>query len=563
MRFCQYEMRRKIWNIKEVTSQACQLAEKYKFSVYLTQILLNRNICEGDFDRFINPALAQHHHPPALLPDIEKAADRIKQAVRQQERILVCGDYDVDGVTSLAIFYEYIKDYPGTYSFYIPHRVKEGYGLNKEVIEKAKLEGRTLIIAFDCGTNSLEEITLAQENGIDVIVVDHHLPRKELNRPFAFINPKQQDSRYPFCDLSSAALSFKLLQVLKGAGCWENLDLVALSIVCDVVPLKGENRLFLGEGIKALQRTSRPAIKMLCEAARLRQDNIDTFHIGFILGPRINACGRIAHAKEALALFLSEDENEIRALARKFCEYNRMRRDIEGRILKEADAMLGGDLFDGHAIVVCGKDWHPGVLGIVASRLADKYYRPSFVISFDDEIGRGSGRSIHSVHLIEALDKCSTLLCSYGGHSRAAGIEIAREDVESFRDKINSFLREKLSPCDLIPVLNIDVKISFADITIDFIEEISKLRPFGEENAKPLFVSHNIKKKSAAKKIPAGFSVWLTDNVKTLEAVVYSGDLLQIIEYADSFDIVYSLEKNTYHNIPKLTIKDCRLSQGS
>ncbi|UCD15448.1 MAG: single-stranded-DNA-specific exonuclease RecJ, partial [Candidatus Omnitrophota bacterium] len=453
-------MRRKIWNVKEITRHARQLAEKHKLFVYLVQIFLNRGICEDEFERFLNPT-ADTLHCPSLLPDIEKAANRIKKATATGEKILICGDYDVDGLTSLAIFYEYIRVYPDMYSFYIPHRTKEGYGLNKQVLEKAKSENRTLIVAFDCGTNSLAEIELAKEYGIDVIVVDHHLPKEGLNCPFAFVNPKRKDSQYPFYDLSSAALSFKLLQALKGKNCWQVLDLVALSVVCDVVPLKGENRALLQEGIKYLRRTARPAIKALCRVARLKQENIDTFHIGFILGPRINASGRVAHAQEALELFLSEDEEKAYALAVRFDEYNRRRRDIEARILKEAESLLETEVFDDHAIVVSGKNWHPGVLGIVASRLVDRYYRPSFVISFDDKVGKGSARSIHSVHLMEVLDKCAASVCSYGGHSRAAGIEIYRQDLDSFKDKVNSFLRDNLNPDDLIPVLDIDAKISF------------------------------------------------------------------------------------------------------
>ncbi|MFH1503899.1 MAG: single-stranded-DNA-specific exonuclease RecJ, partial [Candidatus Omnitrophota bacterium] len=392
-------MRRKIWNVREITPLAYQLAQKHKLSPQLVHIFLNRNVKEDAFSRFLNPTI-DDLHSPNLLPDIEKAANRIKTAAASGEKILICGDYDVDGVTSLAIFYEYIKDYPGIYSFYIPHRAKDGYGLNKEVIEKAKAQGRTLIIAFDCGTNSLEEVTLARQYGIDVVVVDHHLSKKELNCPFAFVNPKREDSQYPFYDLSAGALSFKLLQVLKGDSALEVLDLVALSTVCDVVPIKGENRVLLGEGLKVLRKTKRLAIVALCKVVKLKQENIDTFHIGFIIGPRINAAGRVAHANEALELFLTKDKEKIDELVQRFGEYNRKRKEIETKILKEADQMLGGDAFDGHAVVVSGQNWHPGVLGIVASRLKEKYYRPAFVISFDDNVGKGSARSIHSVHLM-------------------------------------------------------------------------------------------------------------------------------------------------------------------
>ena len=554
-------MRRRLWKVRELNPKAKELAKAYNISTFLAQVFLNRGIGEGDFASVLDPKFA-NLHCPSLLPDIEKAVARIKQAVAREEKVLVFGDYDVDGITSLAIFHEFAREFPNVFSFYIPHRIKEGYGLNKEAIAKAKEEKVSLIITFDCGTGAVEEIALAKSLNIDVIVVDHHLIGDDSIKPFAFINPRRKDSKYPFGDLSAAALSFKLLQALTDSLPEQALDLVALSLVCDVVPLKGENRVLLRGGLEAIRQSPRLAIKALCKAGSVKQENIDTFHIGYILGPRINASGRVAHAQESLELFLTEDESKVYDLASKLSEYNKLRRSIEAQILKEAEQKIGDSGGNEHAIVVSGDDWHPGVLGIVASRLADKYYRPSFVFSFNEDSGKGSARSIESVHLIEMLDKCADSLLVYGGHSKAAGVEIKREELENFREKINASIKEDLSPRDFIPTIDIDARLDFNNIDMGLIEGVEKLKPYGEGNSQPLFTAYNISKKGAPRKINSFYSLWLENSERTFEAICYDKDILEIIDYADSFDIVFSLQANYYHNTPKLIIRDCRLSGG-
>ncbi len=555
-------MRRKIWKIKELNPKAKELAQKHNISIFLAQILLNRGIEDNDFNSFLSPSPGDFHSP-LLLPDINKAAARIEQAVKGSEKVLVFGDYDVDGITSLAVFHEFSKKFSNTFSFYIPHRIKEGYGLNREAILRAKEEGVNLILAFDCGTNAKEELELAHNLNIDVIVIDHHYPKEGLTNCFAFINPRRKNSSYPFADLSAAALSFKLLQVLTKSMCYEALDLVALSLVCDVAPLKGENRILLKEGLRVIKKSQRFSIKALCKVSSVKQENIDTFHMGYILGPRINASGRVAHSQHSLELFLTEDERKSHELANKLSEYNQLRRAIEVQILKEAESRIKDNINDDYAIVVSGKNWHAGVLGIVASRLTNKYYRPSFVISFDENVGRGSGRSIESVHLVEALDKCADSLLTYGGHKKAAGIEIRKDELENFKEKINSFIEENLEPRDFIPSIDIDAVLAFKDIDLKFTGDLEKLKPYGEGNKAPLFASYKVLKKSSPKKIKSGFFLWLSDSTRTFEGAIYDRDVLEVINYADVFDIVFSLERNHYHNTPKLTIRDCRFSDGN
>jgi len=275
---------RKRWNIKKLSNEAEQLGNKYSLNPVIVQLLINRNIPESEFLSFLNGG-GSVAYSPDTLPDIGKASDRIRAAIKRKERIVLFGDYDVDGLTSLAVFYDYIKHTDADFHFYVPHRIKEGFGLNKEAISEAKQKGTGLIVSFDCGTNAYEEIKYASSLGIDTIVVDHHQPKEGRTPSYAFVNPKRRDSKYPFKDLSAATVTFKLVQALKGEDCPDLLDLVALSIVCDVVPLQGENRYLLKEGIKLLKTTQRPSISALCHIAGLKQNNIDVFHLGYILGP--------------------------------------------------------------------------------------------------------------------------------------------------------------------------------------------------------------------------------------------------------------------------------------
>ena len=551
----------KNWKINTLTPYAQKLASKYNISSILAQLLLNRKIKEEDFSSFLNPDFSCLYSP-FMLPDMEKAVLRIKKATKEKEKVLVVGDYDVDGITSLGIFYEFAKKFKDIFSFYIPHRLKDGYGLNQNIVKEAKERGVSLIICFDCGTNSYPEIEWARKFKIDVIVVDHHQVRQGRFSSFAFINPKRKDCFYPFSHLSSAAISFKLLQALKNTSCKNLLDLVSLSLVCDVVPLQGENRILLKEGLKWIRKSNRPSIKMLCNIGRIKQENINPFHIGYILGPRINASGRVACARDSLNIFFSEDEKEVFNLVNKLEEYNRLRKDIENEVLKEADAILNRECLDKIAIVIEKDEWHPGVLGIVASKLVEKYYRPIFLFSFEDNLGTGSARSIPSLSLIEVLDKCSDYLLVYGGHRKAAGMKIFRENIDEFKEKVNEKVEAMVSMSDLVPTLKIDLELSFKDINMGLVEEIEKLRPFGEENPLPLFVSFRVNKKTPLKKINNGYSVWLTQEGRIFEGIIYDKDITQIIEYGECLDIVYSLENNTYYNSVRLIIKDCRLSKS-
>ncbi len=552
---------RKRWAVKELTDEASILGKELNFNPIVVQLLLNREVAKGDFISFMNPQVSSLHSP-LLLPDIKVAVERIKKALKKKEKIFLFGDYDVDGITSLTIFHEYIKNTGGIFSFYIPHRTKEGFGLNKNAVRTIKKEGGNVIIAFDCGTNSFDEIELARSLGIDVIVIDHHQPQDNFKGPLAFVNPKRKDCRYPFPYLSSAAVAFKVVQALKEDDCFDLLDLVALSIVCDVVSLRGENRILLKEGLKRLKNSDRFSINALCKTSGVKKHNLDIFHLGYILGPRINASGRVNTAKEALDMFLAKDAQSAETCARRLEGYNRLRREIESGVLKEADDLLSREGTQNPVSVVYKQGWHHGVLGIVASRLLDKYYRPTLVIGFDQDKGRGSARSVGNFNIVDALNQCGEYLCACGGHKKAAGIEILYKNVEGFKKKLNEVIAKTIDSKDLIPCLDIDLEIGFEAISVDLAEAIENLKPYGEGNPVPLFTTKKVFIRQSPKKVSSRlYSVWLSNGGFTYEAVFgVRGGFGEILNYGKEFEIVYCLEKNYYQNSLKLVLKDIRLA---
>lgn len=553
---------RKKWVLFPVPGNLNDLSVKHRLHPVTVQVLLNRGVEEKDFEVFLNPGFSALH-PPGHLPDIDRAVSRIKKAISRREKIFVFGDYDVDGVTSLAIFHEYMKKFPLDIDFHIPHRVKEGYGLNKEAIIKARDRGAGLLICFDCGTNSHEEISLAKEFGIDVIVVDHHSPKPGHNLlPHAFVNPKREDFDYPFPDLSGAGLAFKLVWALDGTPQTGLLDMVAMSIVCDVVPLRGENRILLREGIEHIKNGSRPGISALCKAARVNPGKIDSYHIGYILGPRVNACGRVSSAHEAFQLFVSTEAGEsLDSLAARIDRYNRDRQSIERKVLKEAEEIIERELIDDSAFVLFKENWHPGVLGIVASRIADKYGRPAFVLGMEKGQGKGSARSVPGVHILEVLDECKDSLHSYGGHQKAAGIQILPDRIDEFRDRLNHVVHKTMRGREAGPKVMIDAELSLNIISMEVAAQLEKLKPFGEKNTQPLFLTRSLTPRTKPKKIAPGLSsFWISDGVYTYEASFYERDgFSDMIAYGSPVDVVYSLGINSYHSVPKLFIKDLRM----
>ena len=455
--------------------------------------------CSDDVSAFLQPRL-RSLSDPFLLPNMAAAVERILAAIDRRERIVLFGDYDVDGVTSLALLGELLQRYGATRELFLPLRMEEGYGLSPESVERCcEQHHPQLLIAVDCGTSSLAEIAALKQRGIDVIVLDHHEPKAALPDCVAVVNPKTEPE-CPFEYLCSVGIVFKLCHALlktrpaPGFDLKANLDLVALGTVADIVPLEKENRLLVQRGMLELARSKRPGLRKLMEVAAVRSP-VAAEHIGFRLGPRLNAAGRLATAEKALRLLLTSDQTEADELAALLDAQNRDRQAVERQSCEEAEKALV-DHFDparDAAIVLGSRDWHPGVLGIVASRLARKYHRPTILVAFDAAgLGKGSGRSIGGLSLVDVLNRCAKHLEKFGGHEMAAGLAIREENFVAFADAFRQVARQLLSEEDLQPRLHLDHELTFSQLTGDLLRWHQALEPFGNGNLQPIFFSRSV-----------------------------------------------------------------------
>ncbi len=473
------------------------------FSIPLAQTMINRGIkTAGQLDSFLNPRLTMLADP-FDLPGMAKAVRRIADAVQNGERIFIHGDYDADGVTATAIVMDALKKLGSEPRYHIPARAF-GYGLGSEGIKKAKESKASLIITVDCGITSFEAVSAANSIGIDVIVTDHHEPVRDttsanpagrfvLPDAFTVVNPKLAQGPSPSADLSGAGVAFKLAQALLGNSLdnvLELIDLAALGTAADVVPVVGDNRIILKEGLKLIQSGVRPGIKALKEVAGIKPGSMRATALHFMLIPRINAAGRIADANDVVKLLLTDSYDEAARLAEWLNGLNVRRQEIGESVFSEAMAMLqasGSGPEGTGAIVVCKEGWHRGVLGIVAAKMTEAFYRPSFVLSVEAGVARGSARSIPSFDIYHGLSSCNELLRTFGGHKQAAGLSLSSGDIDSFRDMISRLVLETVAEDDLVPVLRIDAPLKLSDVTADFVREITCLEPFGYGNEEPVF----------------------------------------------------------------------------
>ena len=473
------------------------------FSIPLAQTIINRGIkTAGQLDSFLNPRLTMLADP-FDLPGMAKAVRRIADAVQNGERIFIHGDYDADGVTATAIVMDALKKLGSEPRYHIPARAF-GYGLGSEGIKKAKESKASLIITVDCGITSFEAVSAANSIGIDVIVTDHHEPVRDttsanpagrfvLPDAFTVVNPKLAQGPSPSADLSGAGVAFKLAQALLGNSLdnvLELIDLAALGTAADVVPVVGDNRIILKEGLKLIQSGVRPGIKALKEVAGIKPGSMRTTALHFMLIPRINAAGRIADANDVVKLLLTNSDDEAMRLAEWLNGLNVRRQEIGESVFSEAMDMLhasGSGPEGTGAIVVCKEGWHRGVLGIVAAKMTEAFYRPSFILSVEAGVARGSARSIPSFDIYHGLSRCNELLRTFGGHKQAAGLSLSSRDIDSFRDMISRLVLETVAEDDLVPVLRIDAPLKLSDVTADFVREITCLEPFGYGNEEPVF----------------------------------------------------------------------------
>lgn len=560
---------RKIWRLKpEEPDIQRELKGSLNISGITARLLSNRGIrTPEEAKAFLSSSLSSCHDP-FQLKGMDKAVHRIKQAVRENEKILVYGDYDADGVTSAALVYTALKRLGANVHTYIPNRLEEGYGLNIAAIKRAAANGSSLLVTVDCGTSSFKEVEFAKASGIDIIVTDHHeLLNGMLPDAYSVVNPLQEGCPYPFKHLAGVGVAYKLAKaIFEGTPHFAEdfLDLVSLGTVADVAPLIGENRILTKHGLNELSKRGRPGLKALMEVARLNFKDISSGHIGYILGPRINAMGRVGSADKALELILSEVYEDSFALAETIDKENRNRQKIESGILEEAMAKVEREInFKEHRVIVmAGHGWHPGVIGIVASKIADRFYRPTILISLDGKYAKGSGRSIDNFNLFDYLLRCKDTLLSFGGHEAACGITIDKDRVDDFRAEINELAFEIKDDSVFSPKLDIDMEIPLGELDECSINEMETLAPFGTENPKPVLASRGVVVKDGPRKIgKSGFKVWVTDNKVTCEAVSFGRrNDIDMPKPGSSIDIAYSPSINEYQGLRsiQLEIKDIR-----
>jgi len=499
-----------LWKIKNSGNREIETLLGKEFGIHpiIAQILANRNILDLESaHRYLSPSL-NDLYSPFLMMDMKKGVSRLLKAIHEQEEIVIYGDYDADGITSVAILYKFIKTLTPHVAYYIPDRINEGYGLKKTAVDKFKNNNTRLIITVDCGISDHEQIAYALSLGLDTIVLDHHEIAGELPPAYASINPNRTDCTFPFKDLAGVGIAFNFLIALRGSlrkeGFWKNdeypnlkeyLDIVALGTIGDIAPLVDENRIFAKIGLELITEGKRPGIKALKEISGIDGQIVDSFKASFCLIPRINAAGRIASPQEAVELLLTDNPEEARQLAERLDSYNRRRQSMEKNILQEIMEKIGNlpDIEKMNALVFASDKWHPGVVGIVASRLVDLFSRPAFVISLSNGVGKGSGRSVYDFNIYKGIQQCASLLLSYGGHCHAAGISIKEDDIDEFACLLDEIIRDSAQTPELLSQTFIDSECRLQDINHDLISQMERLAPFGSKNPEPVLCARNIK----------------------------------------------------------------------
>ena len=558
----------KVWKFKEPDIELKNaLADQLGCSSLFAQLLIHRGISDaGEAKKFLANRLEDLYNP-ILMADMDKAVERLRRAIDKKETIFIATDFDVDGVTSCAILETELKRLGAHVEHYVPHRVKDGYGLNAEAVALAKKAGAKVFLSLDCGITSVREMQSLKTAHIDGIIVDHHEPPEtELPIAYAILNPKQKRCAYPFKELAGVGLVYKLIQALQPADAAAYLDLVALGTVADVVPLRGENRIFVKHGLDALNRTERQGLRSLMDAAGIKEKKVSTHAISFILAPRLNASGRIDSANTSLNLLLTKDEEEADQLAQDLNDNNRQRQRIEEQVMQEAMDLIEKEINfkDDYIIVLSKDDWHPGVLGIVASKIVDRFYRPTVVISLKDDVGRGSARSIHNFHIYEALRQCEAFLKEFGGHKYAAGLTIDRKNIKEFKKVLNEITRLNFKEESLSPVLETDAQIPLSLINEELVASIDQLSPFGEGNLRPVFISRGLQVKSRPILVGKNsLKFWVSDGDLTFEAIGFGmSDYYEMTDNAGRLDLAYCLGWDNWnpHNLIQLEIKDMKVA---
>ena len=542
-----------------------ELVEKFGISGILSRILVNKNITQKDeIDLFMNPT-RKDFHDPFLMPDMEIIVDRVLQAIEQKEKIMIYGDYDADGITSITVLKSFLEERGLEVASYIPNRLDEGYGLNKTALKKIYDDGYRLIITVDCGISGIDEVDYANSLGMEVLITDHHEPVEILPKAMAVVDAKRKDNKYPFNQLAGVGVVFKLIQAISiKLGLEEKeylkyLDIVCIGTISDIVPLVDENRVIAKLGLKLIAQTRNIGLKALLEVIGFK--NIDSTTISFGVAPRINACGRMGDEQVALDLFLEKDYDKAKELAIKLNEYNIERQTIEKSIFDEATEKIEKNEKDKACIIVGSEGWHHGIIGIVASKVTEMYFKPSILICFEGNDGKGSGRSIPGFDLHDALTECSDYLEKFGGHSMAVGVTVSRDKFELFKNKFEEYAKSH-DIDKIIPVINIDSELSLKDIDIDSVKSLQKLEPYGEANKMPVFMIRNLKINSI-RALSEGKHLKLTlkDDGYMINAIGFNmGNLSNEYLIDDKVDVIGNLDINSFNGNEsiQLILKDIR-----
>jgi single-stranded-DNA-specific exonuclease len=557
----------KRWIYKERPSpeRVQQLSKIININPLLSTVLLQRGI--ADFDaakKFFRPSL-HDLHDPFLLQDMDRAVARLNYAIEEGEKILIYGDYDVDGTTAVALVYSYLKSFYPHCDFYIPDRYAEGYGVSEAGIVWAEQNNYTLIIALDLGIKSSDMVTLATHKGIDFIICDHHLPGGDIPNAVAVLDPKRDDCDYPFKELSGCGLGFKLMHAFartyrQEEEIFDYLDLVVVSIASDIVPISGENRILAHYGLQKLNQNPRPGLKALKEICAIKTD-LDISAIVFTLGPRINAAGRVAHAHGAVELLVARTEDEANALAEKVNLKNDLRREFDMNITEEAIAMIESDetLLKAKSTVLFKETWHKGVIGIVAARCVEKFYRPTVILTESNDKITGSARSIKDFDLYKAISGCSDLLEKYGGHKYAAGLTLDKSNLHAFRERFEQVVAESITEEMLTPIIEIDVPVTFDSLTAKFYSVLKQMAPFGPDNLRPVFEAKNVfvvNALSSFKEKHIRFVAGQHQNNALFNAVGFDlAEHYERLAAGDYFNMAFTLEENTFNGITSLQVR--------
>ena len=565
------------WNYKYPTPEeeqaAKELGEKLNMSLILTLLLIRRGITtESAAKRFFRPQLADLINP-FLMKDMDIAVDRLNDAMGRKERILVYGDYDVDGCTAVALVYKFLLQFYSNIEYYIPDRYDEGYGVSKKGIDYAKEQGVKLIIILDCGIKAIDEIAYAKEQGIDFIICDHHVPDEKLPDAVAILNPKREDDPYPFKDLCGCGVGFKFMQAFaKNNGIPFSrliplLDLCAVSIAADIVPVVDENRILAFHGLKQLNQNPSVGLKAIIDICGLNNRELSMSDIIFKIGPRINASGRMENGRESVDLLVEKDLGMALRMAKHINEYNEQRKDIDKQMTEEANQIVARLENQKHqsSIVLYDENWKKGVIGIVASRLTEIYFRPTVVLTRDGDYATGSARSVTGFDIYSAIKSCRHLLVNFGGHTYATGLTLKWDRIKEFRMAFQQYVDDHILPEQTEANLKIDSVIDFKDITKRLHNDLKKFSPFGPGNPKPLFCTLNVYDYGTSKVVGREQEHIKLELVDSKSSNVVKGIAFgqsasaRYIKSKRSFDIAYTLEDNVFkHNAIQLQIEDIR-----